>query len=77
MIGEDRLNWPFGCKFIQLTFLKSFFPDVFFDCILGYKAVNVDLLSLSNSVTAILCLRINGRVPVRVIENDSIRSLSS
>jgi len=61
------------CRLNGLLLLSTL-DDLFFDGAFGNQTVNRDRLGLPDSVSSILSLSIYGRIPIIIIEDDSIGS---
>jgi hypothetical protein len=59
---------------IKLQFLRSSLQDSLFDSILSDEPEDIDLLSLTDSMSSVHGLQIGLRVPIRIKQNDNIGS---
>src|SRR6266480_3076783 len=68
LLGATLLN----DELVKTKFLSGTFQDLLFDCVLSDKAVNVHLLVLTDTVSAVHGLQIGLRVPIAVEQNDNV-----
>jgi len=71
-LEEFRVEVAFDDETAELTLLQTFLENVLFDGVDRDESVDVDCLSLTNSMAPVLSLFIHSRVPVGVIKDDTI-----
>jgi hypothetical protein len=56
----------------KFSLLKRLFEDVLLNSVYGDQSVDMNSLSLTDSVTSVLCLLVHSRVPVGIKENNAV-----